>query len=138
MGAWTPSPDAPMGVPGPGNSPPQRTGKPGTQRCMHRRAPALLLSALGKLEEDQKAAFELQGAGGGVQAPRWHPEQQNLSSRSISQYLLVGETHERGEAAALVYPVGIHSVLHLSICDSASKSENGRCCMLDNIFFKSL
>lgn len=49
-----------------------------------------------------KAIFELQGAGGGVQAPQWRSGQHNLSSRSISRYLITGETHEL--SAALCCP----------------------------------
>lgn len=69
-------------------------------------------------EKTPKPVLVLQGAGGGVQGPQWHPGQHNLSSRSISRYLIMDETHEHsaafvlpqhcGAAVALVYPVGIH------------------------------
>lgn len=138
-------------VPGPGNSPPQGIGKPGTQCWMHGRAPELSQTICsGKAGWRPQKQFlnarELEvgfGLPGGVL-------QHSLSSRSISQYLIRGETHEHSAAWCcsisgvwlFLWCIQLASafafVLHLSICDSASRSWNGRCCMFDNIFFKSL
>lgn len=85
-------------------------------------------------EKTPKPVLVLQGAGGGVQGPQWHPGQHNLSSRSISRYLIMDETHEHSAALCcpstvvqlLLWCIQLAStsgfVLHLSICDSASKS----------------
>lgn len=47
-------------------------------------------------ERSPKAVFELQGAEAGTQAPQCHPGQHSLPSKSISQYLITGETHWHG------------------------------------------
>lgn len=90
----------PSGVPGPGDTPSPEdweawstalgAGKGSSTAVFPTEIDPLLWESWGK---SPKAVYELQGAGGGAQTPQWCPGQHDLPSKSISRYLITGETH---------------------------------------------